>query len=62
MVLARMAVLCRVTLACCEHRNPGAWAGPGIQAALVWVGTVDNAGWAARVVPSAAVGTAEGLR
>lgn len=62
MALAQMAVLCRVMLACSEHHNPGAWAGSGIQAALVWVGTVDNAGRAARLVQSAAVGTAEGLR
>lgn len=57
-----MAVLGRLMLACSEHRNPGAWAELGIQAALVWVGMVDTVGRVAQVLQSAAAGTAEGPR
>lgn len=57
-----MAVLGRLLLACSEHHRPAAWAGPGIQAALVWAGRVDTAGRADQVLQSAAVDTAEGLK
>lgn len=57
-----MAVLGRLMLAYSEHRNPGAWAELGIQAALVWAGMVHTVGRGARVLQSAAAGTAEGPR
>lgn len=57
-----MAVLGRLMLAYSEHRNPGAWAELGIQAALVWAGMVHTVGRGARVLQSAAAGTVEGPR
>lgn len=57
-----MAVLGRLTLACSEHHKAAAWAGLGIQAALVWAGRMGTAGRAVQVYSAAAVDTAEGLK
>lgn len=57
-----MAVLGRLTLACSEHHKAAAWAGLGIQAALVWAGRVGTAGRAVQVYSVAAVDTDEGLK
>lgn len=57
-----MALVGRLPLTCSEHHKPAAWAGLGIQAALVWAGRVDTAGRAVQVLYSAAADTAERLK